>query len=317
LEQFYSRYVPAMKCAKVPLLDILNGLNFLPMDPGNYLKVQTILNQNSEIFRQIKHLVFLYSDRLLYFDIPRQNMRTLFRYLSNNLLPMFLRNELATPLSHRSASSLSSHHFGKFITGPPDLDNPNDLGKVPHIFIDNEKNLDEFLLLVYRAANSTICLLVDKNEELTIDFYKNIDTALGPQLNSFGAEIGDSLLGKSSSSESPHHFVYFNETTCSLRTTFEYEACKLPPVPIEALNQLCDLHVDLLKRKVDHFGDIVMKTDQDVWLVAKKCGTRLLFVVISVGSKTASNLQEVIEEVNRLCSLYFADKFLIERTVGL
>ena len=49
----------------------------------------------------------------------------------------------------------------RFITGPPSLSDPSNLGKVPRVYINTHVEDEECYLLVYRALSATVCLLVD------------------------------------------------------------------------------------------------------------------------------------------------------------
>lgn len=129
LDTFYSRYLGLMKFHNVPLLDILDGIQYLPLDSANYLRVQSLINRVSESFPTVAHTVFLQENKLLWYTLPKTDMCILYRYIVNNMLPSFLKTELK-PQSHRT--SLFS---GRFAIGPPDLNNPGDLGKLTSVFI--------------------------------------------------------------------------------------------------------------------------------------------------------------------------------------
>lgn len=201
LDFFYSRYVTGMTVSPVPLLDIFSGIYFTPLDKVNYLKIQTLIGRLLETFTQIRHSVFLFNNKLLWYSIPRDDMCVLYRYLANNLLPAFMRQELEP-----TTTKTSVHHFGKFLTGPPNLLDPTDLGKIPGIYIRKEQvhlsggsfseacegteiELDRYQLIIYRSLNATFCLLVDDDAQLDFEFFKSIDLFLGPQLSSISTGI--------------------------------------------------------------------------------------------------------------------------------
>lgn len=81
-------------------------------------------------------------------------------------------------------------------------------------------------------------------------------------------------------------------------------------MPPESLVLFCDLYEELLKS--DYFGDIVLKSEADVWVAAKKSGSRELYVIINPKNANSMSMTEVSEEVKKLCSSHFPNIFLLE-----
>ena len=49
----------------------------------------------------------------------------------------------------------------RFITGPPDIKNEQNLGKIPRVYINTDVENEECYLLVYRAHNASVCILIN------------------------------------------------------------------------------------------------------------------------------------------------------------
>ena len=49
----------------------------------------------------------------------------------------------------------------RFVTGPPNMKNEDNLGKVPHVYLDTDIQTEECHLVVYKALSATVCLFVE------------------------------------------------------------------------------------------------------------------------------------------------------------
>ena len=54
----------------------------------------------------------------------------------------------------------------RFMTGPPDLNDDKNMGKVPRVYVNTEEIDEECYLMVYTALSATICLLVNGESDL-------------------------------------------------------------------------------------------------------------------------------------------------------
>ncbi|KAJ1369409.1 hypothetical protein KIN20_030853 [Parelaphostrongylus tenuis] len=96
----------------MPLLDYLSGAAFLRLDGPTYLNVVTMSSELLEEFPVIEKLLVLYQDKVLYYSLSRRDLPSIFRYLTQSLLPMTIGDELDCQ------SWLSQ---GRFLRGPSDL----------------------------------------------------------------------------------------------------------------------------------------------------------------------------------------------------
>lgn len=78
----------------MPLVDLFRGVDFLPLDSVNYLRIENLIGQLKEAFPQVAETMFLYQERLLAYSVPKSDLPVLFKYLTQNLLHMSLRAEL-------------------------------------------------------------------------------------------------------------------------------------------------------------------------------------------------------------------------------
>ncbi|MFH4979170.1 hypothetical protein AB6A40_005879 [Gnathostoma spinigerum] len=320
LEYFFSRYLHLLRLHQMPLVDLFDGVDFLPLDSVNFLRVENLLGQLKESFPMIDKVLFLYQDRLLSYSIPKNDLAVLFKYLTQNLLKMSLTAELQPEFQVSWGASAPAHR-GKFITGPKDLSaeaviaNAKDC-KLPVVYLsenENSNNLTPYELIVYRALNATVCMFV--SQDVDINFLRDLDAMLGPELSSVASLIGDSVGSLNSELKPDHdfHYVYYNPATLSLKTSF-YESSvepsrltSLTPLPSAMCRLACDV-VDQLVNEGD-FGEVSVKAESDWWLIVKRVNGRLLLLFIP--NQSAWNLSDVYQYSNDIIKSHFESIFLI------
>uniref|UniRef100_A0A0K0DBE9 UDENN domain-containing protein n=1 Tax=Angiostrongylus cantonensis TaxID=6313 RepID=A0A0K0DBE9_ANGCA len=189
LEYFFGRYLPLLKLHRMPLLDYLSGAAFLRLDGPTYLNVVTMSSELLEEFPIIQKLLVLYQDKVLYYSLSRRDLPSMFRYLTQSLLPMTIGDELDCQ------SRLSQ---GRFLRGPSDLCVDTPLvghDALPTVFLfncvedDDAEELVKYQMMVYRCLNATVCMFTD--QEVTRMLMRNIDAYLGSELSTVASQIGD------------------------------------------------------------------------------------------------------------------------------
>lgn len=59
LNHFFSKYLENLRLNQSDILDIQNGIQFLPLDKNTYLRIQCFINLIEASFQQIKYTAFL------------------------------------------------------------------------------------------------------------------------------------------------------------------------------------------------------------------------------------------------------------------
>lgn len=248
---------------------------------------------------------------------------------------MSLHNELLQPEIRRDSSS-SAHQYGKFITGgagssTTDTSTNSADSKIPYVFLKRSDDdtptptLIEHYLIAYRILNATLVLLIpisDASNNVTVDFYQNFDSFVGTQMTTLASNLVDAYgKDKDDTATSPHQFLYYNNVNASLLSTFTERnvpsasaavsggssSSSQPIVPFELYGVLTDLREEITN--ASYFGDVIAKSDDDYWVAAKKCDDREIYALIY--HKNA-NLTEIHDEMRKLCSNKFENKFLLE-----
>ncbi|KAH9487946.1 vacuolar fusion protein ccz1 [Bulinus truncatus] len=219
LEHFYNKYLLTLKLSEGDILDVFNGIHFC---------------------RWIKIHIFEWTRTRRY--------RIMYKYLTNSLFPTNLEQELHggqnRPLS-------TSGHYGKFMTGPANLNDDRNMGKLPSICEYRREIDEECYLIVYTALSATICLLVNGKSSLSVPLCRKVDSMLGPQMTKLASDISEQYnkVAALNSSEPVFKYVYFNHMNLAQQTTVHIDLQKRSGVniPPDILRLLGDINADLTK----------------------------------------------------------------------
>lgn len=313
LDHFFSRYLLTLKLNHSDILDIFQGIQFLPLDKQTFLHVQCFVNLIEATFAQVKRTAFLYNDQLVWTGIEPEDMQVIYRYLVTSLLPAHLETELqGGSMPRHPTSPFSSSHYGRFVTGPPNLqDASGNSWKVPKVYINNDTIPELYHLVVYRALSATVCMFIEGSLQLNLDLFKRLDIFLGPHLTKLVTEVAEHCSRQAASSSTnsvdPNpKFVYFNKLNLAQKSTVHLDNRRSGNVAVtpEVLHLLADINAD--KTRMSTTGEIILKTMNDYWVVGKVSNLREFYVVIH---QKNANLIEINDEVKRLSDSHLHNIF--------
>ncbi|KAG8319935.1 vacuolar fusion protein ccz1 [Homalodisca vitripennis] len=111
LESFFNRHLPTIKLQHCDIMDIFQGVQFLPLDKQTFLHIQCFVNLLEASFPVVEFTAFLYNDRLIWSGLEPEDMQVVFHYLVYTLLPKFSETEA---IPNGSVPTLSS--YGRLIS---------------------------------------------------------------------------------------------------------------------------------------------------------------------------------------------------------
>uniref|UniRef100_A0A8C8YMI5 Vacuolar fusion protein CCZ1 homolog n=1 Tax=Prolemur simus TaxID=1328070 RepID=A0A8C8YMI5_PROSS len=285
LEKFFHRYLQTLHLQSCDLLDIFGGISFFPLDKMTYLKIQSFINRMEERIWEIDPEKWYGINSLIRRDSP-------------------IRAEMPGNLQH----------YGRFLTGPLNLNDPEAKCRFPKIFVNTDDTYEELHLIVYKAMSAAVCFMIDASIQLTLDFCRRLDSIVGPQLTVLASDICEQFnINKrmsGSEKEPQFKFIYFNHMNLAEKSTIHMR--KTPSV------SLTSVHPDLMKilgdinsdfTRVDEDEEIIVKAMSDYWVVGKKSDQRELYVILN---QKNANLIEVNEEVKKLCATQFNNIFFLD-----
>ncbi|XP_076310218.1 vacuolar fusion protein CCZ1 isoform X2 [Tachypleus tridentatus] len=308
---FYKKYLPVLKLSQADLLDVYQGIHFLPLDKYAFLKVQCFVNLLEANFSHIKYTAFLYNDQLVWSGLEQDNMQVLYMYLTLSLIPSFLETEIQGGSVMPSSKVGLGSHYGRFMTGFSSQNETVNLSTVPTLFLTTPDSVEDFHLLIYRALSATVCMLVECNHQLSQEFFRRLDSFLGPALTTLASDISEqySKLATSTTTDTQLRFIYFNHMNLAQKSSIHPDGRKSTslPVPSDIMKLLADINCDL--SKINDSGEIIMKTMSEWWVVGKMSDQREFYVVLN---QKSANLIEINEEVKRLCASHFQNIFFLD-----
>ena len=311
---FFSRYVPTIKPNNANIHSVLRAVQFLTLESGTFLKVQTFVNRIENHFRDlIKHSIFLHQGNLVWSGLQQYETSLLYIYYNNVLLHQS-RKEAE---ENKDVNNPFTGHRGRFLAGPINLRDTKisnlDSIRIPKIKVG--PNLDEYHLIVYGALQSAVCLTVPSHVDLTLDFFRRLDAFLGPTLTQLSADLmipyNNENTTNSVENDVPK-FIYYNAYNKALKTTLSTHNNKN-----EYLKVIEDLSTDL--KASEKFSknmsftastEISVKVKNDQWVVGRLSDQRQVYVIIT--NKNA-NLIDISNQVEKLISSEFKKVCLLDK----
>ncbi|NXS10417.1 CCZ1 protein, partial [Neodrepanis coruscans] len=262
LEKFFHRYLQTLHLQSCDLLDVFCGISFFPLDKMTYLKIQSFINRMEESLNIVKYTAFLYNDQLIWSGLEQDDMRILYKYLTTSLFPRHMEPELAgrdSPIRAEMPGNLQ--HYGRFLTGPLNLNDPETKCRFPKIFVNTDDTYEELHLIVYKAMSAAVCFMIDASIPPTLEFCRKLDSIVGPQLTVLASDICEQYnINKRISGFVPHLKNQIKLWNMNL----------LPPSLLLKISF-----------RVDEDEEIIVKAMSDYWVVGKKSDQRELYVILN------------------------------------
>ncbi|CAD7083480.1 unnamed protein product [Hermetia illucens] len=303
LEVFYSKYLLTIKLKSCDILDVVQSIQYLPLERMLFLRIHTFINMIEETFPRIQKCIFLYNDQLVWSEVSPSDLYSIYEYLTGTLFQKAKETELKGGSLKRSYSLEGSRH-GSFITGP---ESPDSQGKAPKVFVTSGSDLRSYYMVVYRALTASICLLVNAESPPTEDFYSELHSFMGPQLSSIASKIGESYaksatgnpakIGNEQDCASPK-YLFINELTLRHTGTVHVHPQRpnTPALPLFVTNLIADLY-DSKRDLQGKYEETVVKALNDYWVVKRTSNWREFYVIVNNNKAT---LLDITNEANKL-----------------
>ncbi|KAG8433074.1 hypothetical protein GDO86_017379 [Hymenochirus boettgeri] len=274
LEKFFHRFLQTLHLQSCDLLDVFGGISFFPLDKMTYLKIQSFINRVEESLNIVKYTAFLYNDQLIWSGLEQEDMRILYNNLTVRSSQVYGPEGLEEDFSHTPEMPGNLQHYGRFLTGPLNLSDPELKFRFPKIFVNTEDTYEELHLIVYKTMSASVCFMVVASVQINAEFCQKLDSLVGPQLTLLASDICEQyninrrITG--SEKEPQFKFIYFNhmnlaeKSTIHLRKTSNMSLTSVQP---ELLKILGDINSDFTRADEDE--EIIVKAMSDYWVVGK------------------------------------------------
>ncbi|XP_066929789.1 vacuolar fusion protein CCZ1 homolog [Clytia hemisphaerica] len=317
---FYYRYLQTINIRQMDILDVFKGIDYLPLEKVDFLRVQCFVNLVENTFSGIHHVCFLHNENVVWTTLQLDDMKILYKYLKSRLFPA--SNEMeqgltrSSPVSTARTSPSTNYNPnflnpGKFLTAPRDLVSSSPYTRLaPRIFVQLNGKVTELYLVIYKAHNSVMCFLMD-SQSANADYCTRIHNFVGPQLGNLSNIISEQHSKRILQTNNQYRFVYFNSMNLAIRTSIHKTKLSNQNsngVSPEIMKLLIDIHKDIELSK-NTSCEIATKMMNDCWVVGKRSGFRQFFVVFNQKNWT---IVEICEELQRLMNTGFGNILFLE-----
>ncbi|EEB10030.1 conserved hypothetical protein [Pediculus humanus corporis] len=316
LSKFYDSYLSELKIANCDILDVFQGMSYLPLRKEPFLHVQCFVNLVETKFKFVKHSAFLFNDQLIWSGICPEDMQIIYHYLIFKLLPPEIDLEVQDGFLFKELDSEVYSHYNtrSLVTKSFKFKNPKiNAEMIPKVYLTSDNNVEIFYFLVYQYLSATLCLFIEETSDLSIDIFRNLDSYLSNYLSPLVTEIAEHCQKNtsitSSSSEGSPKVLYFNKLNLAQKSTMHLQSRRnvSKNVPGDILKMISDLNIE--NSEENAYGEVICQTLNDCWLVGKYSNSREFYVAF-IHKK--ENLNNITDEVKKLCESQLKEIFFTE-----
>lgn len=334
LSDFFGHYAPTINFKTVDLFSALDGVHFLPVDKNVYLRIQSFVNWTENNFPSIEYSCFLYRDHLVWSGLEQEDMRIMYHYLVNHLLPPFKKWKdpkqqvwpIVSPTSKPNAvpyfflKCLFDGKWDGYMQAPQGVQPtvaslPMHCPRIqlsrPHQYhtasngqqqAQTAPDGDFYNLIIFQMLDTTCLFLVRDATKLDARFFTELRTFVTPQLEFLTPILTDHWTKKQGYADD-YRYIYFNHMNLALKTSIKKKGLSITR---EHMKILTDMHADF-EKATECVTELMVRTQNDGWVVGRKSDQREFYVIFD---QKNANLLEINDEVRKLCSTYFNNIFI-------
>ncbi|XP_037928337.1 vacuolar fusion protein CCZ1 homolog [Teleopsis dalmanni] len=325
---FFDKYLNSLKLPACDILDTICSIQYLPLEKSLFLRSHNFINMVRATFLNISDIVFFYNEQVVCSGkINAIDLYSLHEYVMGKLVPKDSQNEVNNTLFTRSSSTTSeTNRNGAFVSV---TDNDEDNSNPTQVYLLKDDELIAYRLVVYKAKNATLCILIIDSAPLQNDFNEELHSYIGPQLSIIARDIGDKIAEvQKSSVHTPTpttnndidtvapKYLFVNEQSLKHLTniTVDKRRPKInPTMPLNVLNivgSLMEGNRSYASTTSSSFEEVLLKTTNDFWIVKRKCNWRQYFVIIFNSKAT---LLDVTQEAKRIFEQELTDDVFFDK----
>jgi hypothetical protein len=263
LDMFFARYLPTLSfyspinTATANIFNILDGIQFLPVDPTVFLAVQSFMNQTTNFFnkrapliaRQARHSPLVNAHiKENKPQVPKQTIRaTMFFFdhyllfsggisheearIITNYMPVLLEDrfkEMQTGISSKRALFSIAKNDG-YLTGPENINNKETRFTAPRVILGESGKKQESHIIVFKHQRISVLFFISPSVFSKIKFYTTMADIINPELTKLLSMISEGI-NYIPSFDDAYKYIYFNHMNLAIKTSL---AKKHSIVPID------------------------------------------------------------------------------------
>jgi len=273
------------------------GIPFLPVEKKLYFKIQSMLKRLELSFSSLKETFFIYRDQLIWSGLSQQD---------TTLLYSFFRLYFWSHLK-----SLPSSTTTQFLTVDTTTNIADEL-QISSILNDQicqtyflSQSATPFRVLVIHICFITIFFFFqDDDDPKSRETINNqIINCLKKDLDSMLTSFEDHLRKKYPPPDNNVKTVYYNRMNMAHSSTVDWTR-----EPISSMKTIMNTLAEDMKW-FHPSGEIMVKRDNDPWIIAKRSDLRELLIVVN---QRNANLKEINDKVKQIFATQFNNILLLE-----
>ncbi|CAF1198071.1 unnamed protein product, partial [Rotaria sordida] len=273
------------------------GIQFLPVEKRLYLKLQSMLRRLELRFSSLKETLFLYKDQLIWSGLSQDDTSLVYSFfrlyywphiktLLNSSTTQYLTiDTTASPADELIISSNSTSEIYQAFF----------LGTLPIPYRVLVININLITIFCFFHDEDDLINNEDVNTQIVDILKKDLDTML--------PNFEEHLRKKYPLTDNTVRTVYYNKINMAHSSTVDWTR-----EPMTSMSGI----MSALAEDMQWFhpsGEIMVKRENDPWIISKRSDMRELFVVLN---QKNANLKEISDKVKQIFATQFGNILLIE-----
>lgn len=305
LEVSFTKLLTTVTPNQASIYGALDGLTFLPCPPGAFMKLHSLVNTVNVNMPQVSQMLLMYKDMLVWSDLDQDQTRILSRIWVDHFVrkgkisqePRFsLMQGGFDPLGKQTSGGANEKRDTVDDVTSSTTSGTESSPKVgpPVVFLTSNQNGEDTVTrkgLVLLQGYGVACLFLIELSALTDrPFYQQLFELVSPVLKE-SASVMNKALEAADSEE--FHYIYFNSMNLAIKSTLRNKGIEIGR---ETMGTLLDMH-ESFERAGTYQGEVMVKTANENWIIAKRSESRLLFVLVDQRNKTILDIADHVQEV--------------------
>ncbi|KAF0980716.1 hypothetical protein FDP41_013199 [Naegleria fowleri] len=281
------------------IMDILGGIQFLPVPTNDFLAIQSFIHQTISKFSNfnkpksqkqndsepslsvIRGCLFIFDSYLVFNGITKEDSRTVAQYL-----PFIVEERL----KYLPPNVLLNSANGFFLTGPEDIQSPVTRFSAPRVYIGEPRS--ESSVIIYKLNRLQLVLFVDPTVASQLYFYTSLRDFIYPELQPIYKDLCDNIC---KGDGNVMKYIFFNGSSFALKTSLNFQNTSM--MLKESLQELCHLRSHA---KMNDSKEIIVRNKKESWIAFKIVGGKEFFFIFDQKNATLSDVQQQMEKASVL-----------------
>lgn len=273
LDSYFNNYIEKkLTVEDADIMSTFDGIQFMSLDRGMYLKIQCLLNYLEENVPLVNKTVVMHQDQVIWSGLEQDDIALIYNFLkelvNTNLNTLDRQNQ-----STKMAQFLIDNNLQKLLIdkktetqNSSEKNSDEDINYFEFNKVFLGKPLEKYYIIPYNLSKLTFFIFIQVKTDFKLSLLKQIDEILAPHMIAFLQEIVEQKLKRNltSQDEKEIRYIYFNRLNLAKKSTLSSSK----ETPKYIMNLIAQLSKDL--EGCTPNGEIFVKSGKDYWIACKK-----------------------------------------------